>query len=147
MIQISNPKLALANYRIHGLGVFAKEPIHEVELVVTFSGPVFTEAPLYPEVDNLCEIRPGYWLGPSGYEDDAINHSCDPNCELDVHSLELRALLDIPPGEEITYDYAGVIHDDWVIECTCGAADCRGYIRKRPIRQGRAGESQTSAVG
>jgi SET domain-containing protein len=131
MISIVNPKLCLASSPIHGQGVFAAEPLAVGELICTFSGQLETDVPLYPEVDNLCEIRPGVWLGPSGHEDDAINHSCDPNCILDVNTLELRALRDIFPGEEITYDYSVAIHNGWAIECCCSTPGCRGVIQRR----------------
>lgn len=40
-----------------------------------------------------------------------VNHSCEPNCEMQKWSVDgyyrmaLFALRDIDPGEEITYDY------------------------------------------
>jgi hypothetical protein len=57
-----------------------------------------------------------------------MNHSCDPSCWI-LTACVWVARRDIQPGEEIHYDYAtteGVL--DRIIECACGAPDCRGAV-------------------
>ncbi|XP_061371288.1 histone-lysine N-methyltransferase, H3 lysine-9 specific SUVH4-like [Gastrolobium bilobum] len=71
-----------------------------------------------------------------------INHSCDPNlfvqCVLSSHHdirlarIVLFAAQDIPPYQELTYDYGyildSVVGPDGIpkqLPCYCGAADCR----------------------
>jgi SET domain-containing protein len=64
-----------------------------------------------------------------------INHSCDPNCEVDGKGLKLWifALRNIKKNEELTYDY-GFGYDenykDYI--CKCGSDNCCGYI----VREG-----------
>jgi len=66
----------------------------------------------------------------------SINHSCDPNAAI-IHRNELVALRDIPPGEEVLYDYSATDwpndeywdgYDAWVMPCRCGAPSCRTMI-------------------
>ncbi len=56
------------------------------------------------------------------------NHSCAPNTAFD--GLDLVALRDIAPGEELTVDYATFCGPDMrEFDCRCGAPNCRGVIR------------------
>lgn len=72
------------------------------------------------------------WDGMTGDPDrdpvNFINHSCDPN----MHFLDddtLVARRDIPPGEQLTLDYATCDTVYAVIEhCQCDAMLCRGKI-------------------
>jgi len=132
-MKICNPKLAFRDTHRYGVGVFALAPIAKNEVVVVFSGPEVPAdtVPLYPEYDCYMQVAPGKYIGPSGYEDDVINHSCEPNCKLDLSTLQLRALRNIVAGEEVTYDYADVIFsdDEWCIPCKCGSPTCRQFIR------------------
>ena len=67
-----------------------------------------------------------------------VNHSCEPNCEMQKWSVNgyyrvgLFALRDIMPNEELSYDYN---FDNFNLEtqqvCRCGSAKCRGYIGVR----------------
>ena len=57
-----------------------------------------------------------------------INHSCDPNTGIDGFRC-FRALRDIKPGEEVTFDYSTSDDEmDWEIRCCCGESDCNGSI-------------------
>ena len=73
-----------------------------------------------------------------------INHSCDPNCEVEktTRTLWIVALRDICAGEELSYNY-GYGPDAPKHPCTCGAQNCCGYMlaplyqevmRQRPPR-------------
>ena len=70
-----------------------------------------------------------------------INHSCDPNCEteeMDGH-VWIKAIRNIVPAEEITYDYC--LYDGGNDEaiCNCGASKCRGTMYSREeIRRRKA---------
>lgn len=65
-----------------------------------------------------------------------INHSCEPNCEIEIERsrIFIDAMRDIEPGEELTYDYAFEREDDddedseMHYVCHCGARRCRGTI-------------------
>ena len=54
-----------------------------------------------------------------------INHSCDPNCETEEKDgrVWIRAIRNIAPGEEITYDYCLYDGGDDEAVCNCGAAN------------------------
>jgi len=59
-----------------------------------------------------------------------INHSCDPNCEVQIIKGRIWILSKraIKAGEELTYDY-GFNMDYWRDHvCRCGTAKCLGYI-------------------
>lgn len=56
------------------------------------------------------------------------NHSCNPNCALN-ENLELFALKDIKPGEELLWDYStSMFERHWTMRCFCGAESCRKVI-------------------
>jgi SET domain-containing protein len=65
-----------------------------------------------------------------------INHSCDPNCDTyeKDQRIFVRAIRDIRPGEELSYDYAieagepltHAVKARW--PCWCGAKTCRGTV-------------------
>ncbi|XP_043260523.1 histone-lysine N-methyltransferase ash1 isoform X2 [Colletes gigas] len=64
-----------------------------------------------------------------------VNHSCEPNCEMQkwsVHGLPRMALFasrDIKPEEELTYDYNfALFNPSEGQECRCGSSACRGVI-------------------
>lgn len=79
--------------------------------------------------------------------DDAqyFNHSCNPNAGL-RGQLNLVAMRDIAPDEEVTFDYAMVLYcgkgaKPYQLECACGAPSCRGIVTdddwQRPELQAR----------
>ena len=64
-----------------------------------------------------------------------INHSCNPNCEVEGEGLKLwiSSLGEIKKGEELTYDYGfGYDADYKQFPCKCRSMNCVGYI----IREG-----------
>ena len=64
-----------------------------------------------------------------------INHSCNPNCEVEGEGLKLwiSSLGEIKKGEELTYDYGfGYDADYKQFPCKCRSMNCVGYI----VREG-----------
>lgn len=71
-----------------------------------------------------------------------INHSCDPNCEIDV-DLNVRTIRSVKQGEELTINYhaadmegfvknPGDIYfwdECWTFDCLCGIPTCMKLIR------------------
>jgi SET domain-containing protein len=57
------------------------------------------------------------------------NHSCRPNAVLRINQgrVEIYALRELAPGEEITVNY-GETHHEGRLRCRCGAPDCVGRI-------------------
>ena len=62
--------------------------------------------------------------------DDFLNHCCSPNAFLDTSTLDVLALRDIEPGEEICLNYCATEEDlAEPFKCKCGSSDCYGLIR------------------
>jgi len=64
-----------------------------------------------------------------------VNHSCEPNCEMQKWSVNgyyrmgLFALRDIKAGEELSYDYNfESFNSETQQTCCCGSEKCRGVI-------------------
>ncbi len=74
-----------------------------------------------------------------------INHSCDPNCDAEVHEdrIWIVSLREIVAGEELAYDYAYELterHTPAVkrrYPCHCGAPTCRGTMLAKKPRKPR----------
>lgn len=73
-----------------------------------------------------------------------VNHSCQPNCEMQKWSVNgqfrmaLFALRDIESSEELTYDYNfSLFNPAEGQECKCGSEMCRGVIggKSQRVRQ------------
>ncbi len=80
---------------------------------------------------HTIQVDEGVFLGASGGIDDFVNHSCEPNCGLRSanDTLELVALKEITPGDEITFDYSTcIVLEPELKACMCGAAHCRGRV-------------------
>lgn len=90
---------------IHGKGLFAREKITKGETIgLLKTKPAKKDGPYVLWVDDNERVRVTCHLR-------FINHSPSPNaCYYDT--LEVIALRDIEPGEEITHDYTGV-GDEW----------------------------------
>jgi len=58
-----------------------------------------------------------------------VNHSCEPNAEINLANLTLFAIRDIKPSEEITCDYDLTEGDyGYNFICKCGSKKCRYQI-------------------
>ena len=103
----------LAQSKIHGLGLFAAEPIPSGTVVWDFDAPIDQVIP----VKDLPSYQPWVrkYIAVYGYRegerivlcgDDAryFNHSKTPNCR-SGHGTQTLALRDIERGEELTDDY------------------------------------------
>jgi|TARA_B110000444_G_C18747753_1_gene551150 SET domain-containing protein len=61
-----------------------------------------------------------------------INHSCSPNCEVDIINNEIWiiSIKSIKKGEELNYDYGYPFDADDFSDhaCKCNSKNCIGYI-------------------
>lgn len=59
-----------------------------------------------------------------------INHSCEPNIQIDVAGRRLVCLRNIAANEEITFFYPSM---EWALllpfECHCGSSECIGLVQ------------------
>jgi SET domain-containing protein len=135
--KFANFKLILRDSGIHGLGVYAGEPIASGRKVIEYTGERISRR----ETKRRSEIQDkqiylftldNYWTldgaaGGSGAE--YINHSCDPNLYTWIvkgHILYMSA-RPIKKGEELTVDYH-FSKDIQEVPCFCGSTKCRGTI-------------------
>jgi hypothetical protein len=122
---------------IHSAGVYTTASIRRGTRVVEYTGRRITpeEADrLYDGVsrtylyglDDGKTVIDGEGLGAY------LNHSCDPNCEVDEIKgrVWLFALRDIAAGEELVWDY-NLYDDEEPAPCHCGSRKCRGTMYSR----------------
>lgn len=132
---------------VHGKGVFAVQDIAEGETIIEYVGEVISwkaaqdrhphdpkdpNHTFYFHVDEKHVIDAKYGGNSSRW----INHSCDPNCEADEEDgrVFIKALRNIPAGEELNYDYGLIIDERYTPKlkaeypCWCGAKKCRGTL-------------------
>ena len=132
---------------VHGKGVFAVQPIAEGETIIEYVGEIITwkqaqkrhphnpkdpNHTFYFHVDEKRVIDAAHGGNSSRW----INHSCKPNCEADEEDgrVFIKALRNIKPGEELSYDYGLIIDERYTPKlkaeylCLCGAKKCRGTM-------------------
>ena len=119
----------------NGVGVFAGEKISAGEEILTFLGPLIERRDM-PEIhsqdeDYYLQVDDDLFLGPSGWIDDYINHSCDPNSGVIIEGQisNLVAIQNISRGDEIRFDYSTTMYRPiLVMKCWCGSPLCRGEV-------------------
>ena len=92
--QLYLPKIARKRSKLHGFGVFAVEPINKNKLIVDYAGELITNKESEAREDRY--LRKGcIWVfrvnrewsrdaNVGGNVARFINHSCTPNCWVDV---------------------------------------------------------------
>jgi SET domain-containing protein len=113
-----------------GRSLYSAANIQKGELILRFSGPVLDfeqavakgERECFPlQISDFTYVdleEPGCFA----------NHSCDPNAGIQ-HDLELIALVDIPAGAEVRYDYSTTMDEDyWTMPCKCQSSICRELV-------------------
>ncbi len=140
-------RLKVRESGVHGKGVFALRPLPADKRIIEYTGEVITwkEAlrrhphdPNQPNHTFYFHIDDKHVIDGARNGNDArwINHSCEPNCEADAADgrVFLKALRDIEPGEELSFDYGLVIEARYTaklkkeFECRCGSSMCRGTM-------------------
>ena len=129
----------IGNSRIDGQGLFAAQDITKGTRIIAYIGEKITrkESARRLEVGNayIFHLNYRYALDGETLANTAryINHSCDPNCEVEKTSdiLWIVALRDIKEGEELSYNYGYILKHYKDNPCNCGAKNCCGYILDR----------------
>ena len=126
--------------KIDNRGLYAATNIKKNTKIIEYKGKIITvkETETNPKFDNdkaiyLFNLNKKYDLDGDFKYNTArlINHSCDPNCEVDGVGLKLwiYAIKDIKKNEELTYDYGFSFDKDYKdFPCRCGARKCVGFI-------------------
>ena len=118
-----------------GLGLFAVSPIPKGACVIEYTGvPITAEEREKSNSLYLFEINSRKTIDGSPRWNTAryINHSCKPNCEIEIYKgrVWVFARRNIKPGEELGYDYG----EDYVkayLAGRCLCAKCAPMARPR----------------
>lgn len=125
MVKNDNSHLIeVQNSGIHGNGLFATEDIAQGKLLLIIKGDVIDESEALrreTEDGNVYIFYNGDSFIDTVRTDKIkyINHSCEPNCEVqdrDETSLNLVSIKPIKKGEEITIDYG---YEEIYDQCNC----------------------------
>ena len=129
---------------INNKGLYAAKNIKSGKIIINYKGKIITkkETDTNPKYDNdkaiyLFNLNNRYDVDGDFEYNTArlINHSCNPNCEVNGKGLKLWifALRNIKKGEELSYDYGFAYDKDYKqFVCKCGSKNCVGYI----VREG-----------
>ncbi|KAJ3609765.1 hypothetical protein NHX12_024276, partial [Muraenolepis orangiensis] len=129
-----------------GWGIRTKEALRSGQFIIEYLGEVVSEHEFRSRMMEQYFAHSGqYCLNLDsgmvidsyrmGNEARFINHSCEPNCEMQkwsvngVYRIGLFALKDMGSSTELTYDYN--FHSFNTEEqqvCECGSESCRGII-------------------
>jgi uncharacterized protein len=144
---MANKYILVKKSQIHSNGVIAKKDIPNKTRIIEYVGKKVTKAvsnkladiPLEKAKKNknhgavyIFELNKRHDI--DGYVSynlaRYINHSCKPNCEVDIirGHIWIIALREIKKGEELTYNYGYDYEDYDEHKCFCGQSNCVGFI-------------------
>ncbi|CAI2346138.1 unnamed protein product [Caenorhabditis sp. 36 PRJEB53466] len=145
-----------------GFGVFATKPIQRGEFLSEYVGEIIDKAEKARRWDVIIkssdfevnifmmDLKNGLTVDAARYGNISryINHSCDPNCEVDITHIFVReeknhkwyeerayikAARPIAEGDEITFNYD--FDTNMKTVCYCEAENCTGVIGAADRRQ------------
>jgi uncharacterized protein len=128
------PKIVRRRSKVHGVGVFAAELITKNRRIIDYAGELVRNRDSESREERyLADGCIWVFRVDRTWSRDAavggniarfINHSCRPNCWIEVagKTIWIRASKSIGKGEELTYDYA--TDGEQTIPCRCHAG-CR----------------------
>ncbi len=139
----------LKKSKIHGIGVVASQDIKKNTKIIQYIGEKINkkegdrrsaerikkylnkknEGSVYIfELNNKFDIDGSPLYNKARY----INHSCNPNCEVDIidNQIWIISIKKIKKGEELNYDYGYPFDKDDYKDhiCKCRSKKCIGYI-------------------
>jgi SET domain-containing protein len=154
------PWFELRRSAIQGTGAFALRPIPSDRRLIEYTGERISADEASARYDDAREKRHHTFLfelderwcidaRDGGSDARFINHSCEPNCEalIEGDRIFIYSRVEIPEGDELTYDYRYVIDGPLdaatrqLYACRCGATKCRGTIavsRKKRVKKAPA---------
>jgi hypothetical protein len=136
-----------------GLGLFATKPIKKGRRIIRYFGPILDSKKKHDDaIENkyLFELNNRWTIDGSVRANVAryINHACKPNAESDVRPRKrrvyIRAIKNIEPGEEISYDYGTDYFKAYLkpIGCKCDACEKKRKKKRAEARAERAKERE-----
>ncbi|XP_020250448.1 histone-lysine N-methyltransferase ASHH3-like isoform X2 [Asparagus officinalis] len=142
-------KMKLVKTEKCGLGLIAEEDIRRGDFVIEYVGEVIDDKTCEERLWKmrhcgetnfyLCEINRDMVIDATykGNKSRFINHSCQPNTEMQKWSIDgetrigIFASRDIRKGEELTYDYK-FVQFGADQDCYCGTEGCRQKLGNKP---------------
>ncbi|HVW71806.1 MAG TPA: SET domain-containing protein [Candidatus Paceibacterota bacterium] len=118
-----------------GLGMYATRPFKKREFVIEYVGRLISNKEAYTskskylfEISKHKTIDGKPAINPAGY----LNHSCRPNCEVDVKKgrVLITTIKKVQPGDELTWDYGKEYYDDIIKPVGCRCAKHRPDLHK-----------------
>ncbi|XBH91652.1 hypothetical protein VPH35_082979 [Triticum aestivum] len=128
-----------------GFGLIAEDEIKKGEFVIEYVGEVIDDRTCEERLWKmkrqrytnfyLCEVSSNMVIDATnkGNKSRFINHSCEPNTEMQKWTVDgetrvgIFALRDIEKGEELTYDYK-FVQFGADQDCHCGSSNCRKMV-------------------
>ncbi|XP_018678127.2 histone-lysine N-methyltransferase ASHH3 isoform X3 [Musa acuminata AAA Group] len=144
-------KMKLIETEKCGSGVVTEEDIRQGDFVIEYVGDVIDDKTCEERLWKmkhcgetnfyLCEINRDMVIDATykGNKSRFINHSCQPNTEMQKWTIdgEIRigifATRDIKKGEELTYDYQ-FVQFGADQDCYCGSVGCRKKLGNKPSK-------------
>ncbi|NIR47465.1 SET domain-containing protein [candidate division KSB1 bacterium] len=127
---ISTSPFALSVKRSRaGLGLYANEPIPKNSFVIEYFGKILSNeeadrrgGKYLFDISSRRTVDGSTWKNLARY----INHSCRPNCEVEVKRgrIYIYAKRAIEPGEELGYDYGKEYVDEFIKPRGCRCNHC-----------------------
>ena len=135
--------------KVHGSGVFASNYIPKGTRIIEYIGEKISKSEGDRRSENrikkylhskktgsvyIFELNKRYDIDGSPKYNKAryINHSCNPNCEVEVSKghIWISSIKNICSDQELSYDYGYEFDkDDYKDhECRCGSKNCIGFI-------------------
>lgn len=142
-------KMKLIKTEKCGSGLEAEEDIRQGDFVIEYVGEVIDDKTCEERLWKmkhrgetnfyLCEINRDMVIDATykGNKSRYINHSCQPNTEMQKWTIDgetrigIFASRDIKKGEELTYDYQ-FVQFGADQDCYCGADACRQKLGNKP---------------
>lgn len=117
-------------------GVYARQAIPKDSVIFTLRGSILTRPSKYTiELGSKQHLNVPPHRKANNELDycwQYLNHCCEPNGYINISERSFRALRDITPGEQITFNYLTTESEMAVpFNCTCRSPNCFGYIRGR----------------
>lgn len=124
------PSLIVKRSPAGGLGLVTQSPIKKGEFVIEYIGPILTNKEADKKAGKyLFQINSRKTIDGSVRSNIAryINHSCKPNCEVDIKKgrVLISAIKNIKAGEELSYDYGEEYFDYYIKPHGCRCAPCK----------------------
>ena len=147
--KVFNQFITVKNSKMHGKGVFASRNIKKNSRIIEYIGEKITkregnlrsEKRLKRYLNSkktgsvyIFELNSRYDIDGSLSYNKArfINHSCKPNCEVQIKNghIWIYSIRNIKKNEELSYDYGYEFDEDDYSDhkCCCGSKNCIGYI-------------------